>query len=424
MRTFGWALIVVLLLSPHLQAEHWPGWRGPRGDGSSEAKNVPVQWSETENVRWKIDVPGQGYSSPVVWDEALFVTSCLADSGERVLIRYEAGTGEKLWQRTVFTGPLETKHKLNSFASGTPATDGERVFVTFLEAGTETIDAPNVGTPRQITPGTMVVAAYDFDGNQLWQTRPGPFVSAHGFCSSPVLHGELVIVNGDHDGDSYIVALDKRTGEIAWKTDREHKTRSYVTPLIREINGRTQLVLSGSKRVVSLNPETGERIWTVEGPTEQFVASMVYDGSRFFLAAGYPTYHVMAITPDGEGDVTETHVDWHVTNAKCYVPSPVLVGPYLLVADDHGIGNCFDARTGERLWRARLGRHFSASLMTSNGLAYFLADDGLMTVLRPGDEEPEVLARNQLEGDFYASPALAPGRIYLRSTESLYCIGD
>jgi hypothetical protein len=135
----------------------------------------------------------------------------------------------------------------------------------------------------------MVVAAYDFDGKQKWLVKPGDFISAHGYCSSPVIHDDLVIVNGDHDGVSYVVALDKKTGKTVWKTPRIHKTRSYVTPLIRKIAGRTQMVISGSKRIVSLDPKTGKQHWVIEGPTEQFVASMVYDGSKFYMAAGYPT---------------------------------------------------------------------------------------------------------------------------------------
>lgn len=425
MRT-RWVLWLVMLGAAwNVQAEDWPGWRGPRGDGTSLDSRVPVTWNEAsgEGIQWKIPIPGDGYSSPIVWGERLFVTTCQSETGERLLLALERDSGRELWRRTVFTGPLETKHKLNSFASGTPATDGKVVFVTFLEVGTETIDAPNVGTPRQITPGTMLVAAYDFEGNALWQTRPGGFVSAHGFCSCPVLYEDLVIINGDHDGDAYIVALDKGTGEVVWRTPREHKIRSYVTPIIRHVAGREQLVFSGSMSIVSLNPRDGSHYWSIEGPAEQFVASMVFDGERFYMAAGYPTYHVMAIRPDGSGDVTDSHVVWHTRDAKCYVPSPVLAGDLLLVADDHGIGNCFDTATGERLWRERLGRHFSASLLTANGLVYFLADDGLMTVLRPHRQGAEIISKNPLNGDFYASPAVADGKLYLRSTEHLYCIG-
>jgi outer membrane protein assembly factor BamB len=268
----------------------------------------------------------------------------------------------------------------------------------------------------------MVVTAYDMDGDKLWSVSPGQFVSAHGFCSSPVLWEDLVIVNGDHDGDSYIVALKQSTGETVWKTPREHKTRSYVTPIIRQVGEQTQMVFSGSKSIVSLDPRTGQPQWTIDGPTEQFVASMVFDGKRYFMSAGFPTYHVMAIRPDGRGNVTDTHVAWHATNARCYVPSPVVAGNYLLVADDRGTGNCFDTATGERLWQGRLGPAFSTSLVTAGGNVYFLADDGTTKIVQPG-KEMNVVAENALGEYCYASPAISQGHIYFRGEKHLYCIG-
>jgi outer membrane protein assembly factor BamB len=180
--------------------------------------------------------------------------------------------------------------------------------------------------------------------------------------------------------------------------------------------------LSGSSCVTSLNPLNGQTLWHVDGPTEQFVASMVDDGQRFYLTAGFPTYHVMAIRPDGLGDVTSSHVAWHVTTAKCYVPSPVVVGPYLLVADDRGTANCFRAADGERLWQARLGSHFHASLVAAGGLVYFLAEDGTTRVVRPGPEV-DVVAQNTLHDTLFASPAIANGRLYIRGERALYCIG-
>src|SRR5262249_50285588 len=161
---------------------------------------------------------------------------------------------------------------------------------------------------------------------------------------------------------------------------RLHKTRSYVTPLIREIAGQPQMVLSGSFHIASLDPRDGSPKWTISGPAEQYVASMVYDGKYFFMVAGYPTYHVMAIRPDGAGDVTATHVAWHVKNASCYVPSPAVIGDYLFVAEDRGVGSCFECATGQRLWQARMGTHYSASLIAAGGLAYFTADDGVTKV--------------------------------------------
>ena len=268
----------------------------------------------------------------------------------------------------------------------------------------------------------MVVAAYDFQGQQKWLVKPGEFISAHGYSSCPVVYKDLVIVNGDHDGDSYILALNRNTGETVWKTKRSYGIRSYCTPLIREIDGRMQMVFSGSKHIISLNPENGDVHWVVEGPTEQFVASMVYDGELFYMCAGYPTYHVMGIDPRGKGDVTESHVRWHSKEVRCYVPSPVVIGDYLIVADDRGTANCYSTKDGTRLWLDRLGNHFSASLLKADGLAYLIADNGITKIVRPG-KELEIVAENPLNEYVYASPAMANNRLFIRGEKHLYCIG-
>ncbi len=359
------SLVILVGLVGLSRAENWPCWRGPRGDGTSTETGLPMKWdgASGENIVWKTIIPGRGHASPIVWEDRVFVVSCIEDAKDggkthqRVLVCLDRKSGGVLWQTPVLATPLEKKHSLNSFASGTPATDGTLVYTTFLE--------PDFGSASERTPGNMVVSAHDFTGKLRWQVRPGRFASVHGYCSCPVLFEDLVIVNGDHDGDSYLVALDRSTGKTVWKTPRTNKTRSYVTPLIRAIDGRTQMVFSGSKHVASYDPRTGTQHWTIDGPTEQFVASLVYDGKFFYLSAGFPTYHVMAIRPDGVGDVTKTHVAWHVKNATCYVPSPVVVDKYLLVADDRGTANCFDTATGNRHWQARLGNHYSASLVTA-----------------------------------------------------------
>lgn len=427
-RSALWALLLfVVSFQGRVHAENWGGWRGPRGDGTSLETNVPRHWNGKtgENIAWKVAVPGVGHSSPIVWQDRVFLSSCDTETGDRLLLSLDRRTGKPLWTKTVSTSILETKHRLNSHASSTPVTDGKIVVASFLEVDGSTIPATNVGRARPVTPGMMVVAAYDFEGNQKWLVKPGGFVSVHGYCSCPVLFENLVIVNGDHDGDSYIVALDRETGKTVWKVSRDHKTRSYVTPIIREVAGRTQMVVSGSKSICSYDPRTGSRFWKINGPTEQFVASMVFDGQLFYMAAGFPTHHVMAVRPEGNGDVTETHVVWHETEkVGCYVPSPVLTGDYLLVADDNGTANCFEAKTGNRQWRARLGNHYSASLVTAGGLAYLLADDGTTKIVKPGPgTEADIVAENPLGEFCYASPAISNGQIFIRGEKHLFCIG-
>lgn len=404
------------------RAENWPAWRGPRGDGHSSEKQLPTRWGPDEGIVWKVPLAGQGHASPIVWQDHVFVVACLPESGERVLTAIDRRSGKTLWHRTVVKSPLETKHGLNSYASSTPATDGELVYVTFLESSDRKVLATNVSEPRDVTLGDMVVAAYDFQGQQRWIARPGQFISVHGYCTCPVLFENLIILNGDHDGDSYIVALDKNTGRQVWKTPRAHKTRSYVTPIIREYGGRTQMILSGSKSVTSYDPRTGELIWHMDGPTEQFVASMVDDGQRVFLTAGFPDRHILAIDPTGTGDVTSTHILWRTKRNCAYVPSPIIAGKYFLLTSDDGIASCYDAASGERLWVERFGGHYSTSPITADGLVYFTADSGNTKVVRPGPKL-DVVAENEIGEECFASAAASQGNIYLRTTKHLICIG-
>lgn len=413
---FAIAILLVALCQPLLAAENWPCWRGPRGDGTCVEENIPTAWNGVtgENIAWKQKLPATGHSSPIVWGDRIFVTGCVESSGARDLLALDRVTGKLLWSETVVAAPLEKKHKLNSYASGTPATDGKFVYVTFLQL------AENADGEKR--PGEMVVAAYDFAGKQQWLVRPGRFSSVHGFCSSPVLFEDLVIVNGDHDGDSYIVALDRASGKTIWKEPRANKTRSYVTPIIREIDGRTQMLLSGSKCVTSYDPRTGKIHWSMEGPTQQFVASLVYDGDLLFLTAGFPDWHILAIKPDGHGPVGDEQIVWRTTKGCSYVPSPILASGHFLVAADNGIVSCFAPADGTRHWMERLGKHYSASAVTAGGLAYFLADDGEMKVIRPG-EKLDVVATNPLGEYIYSSPAISQGQIFLRGEEHLVCVG-
>jgi outer membrane protein assembly factor BamB len=394
----------LLVLSGRAWGENWPGWRGPRGDGTSLEKNVPVHWSATQNIVWKTPIPGKGHSSPIVWNNRIFVVTALKEQNQRLLLCLDRSNGAVLWRRVVLKTPSERIHRLNSHASSTPATDGEKVYVSFLDRD------------------KMFIAAYDFEGNEVWSVRPGPFSSMHGYCSSPVIWKDKLIVNGDHDGDAFIVALKRATGKTVWTTPRPNRTRSYCTPIIRHIDGRNQLILSGNLCVASYDPDTGAQHWIIDGPTEQFVASLVYNGELLFMTAGYPDHYIQAIRPTGSGNVTRTHVLWQKEKDCSYVPSPIAIGPYFLLISDTGVATCWEARTGKRLWRERLGPHFSASLVTANGLAYFLSDKGVMTVVKPGPPF-EIVAKNELGEETYASPAISNDQIFLRGAEHLYCIG-
>src|SRR5205807_5544748 len=346
---------------------------------------------------WKTEIPGEGHASPIVWGDRICTVSARLDHQDRILLCLDRRTGRILWQKTVLESPLERKHSLNSHASSTPTTDGELVYVAFLDR-TE-----------------MLVAAYDFDGNQRWLGRPGPFASKHGFCSSPILYKDKVIVNGDHDGDSYLVALSRTDGRTLWKIPRENHTRSYCVPIIRELAGRTQMVLSGDKCVASYDPNNGKLHWMIDGPTEQYVASLVYSerADLLFMSGGFPDHHLLAIKPDGVGNVTGTKIVWRTNKGVAYVPSPILEGDYLLIVSDSGVAHCFEAATGKLFWQERMGEHH-ASLVSAAGLVYFLNDDGMTHVVQPGPEF-QLIAKNELGEKCFASPAISEKQIFIRS---------
>ena len=395
---------IAALLAGAVSAENWPQWRGPRGDGTSLDPHAPTAWTSVDNVTWKAPLPGKGHASPIVWSDRIFVVTALKEQQQRLLLCLDRATGRQLWQRVVLEAPPERIHALNSHSSSTPATDGQRVYVSFLDRD------------------RMFIAAYDFAGNQVWQVHPGPFASIHGYCSSPVLWKDTIIVNGDHDGPAYIVALDRATGRTVWKTPRPNRTRSYCTPILRRIDGRNQMILSGNMCVASYDPDSGRQHWIIDGPTEQFVASLVYNGELLFMTCGFPDRFMQAIRPDGQGNVTATHVAWQKDRDCAYVPSPIAVGPYFLLVSDNGVATCLEAKTGRSLWRRRLGPHFSASLVTANGRVYFLSDRGIMTIVKPGPTFEEV-ARNELGEKTFASPALSEGQIFIRGAQHLFCIG-
>jgi len=398
-------VVALAAISSVVRAENWPGWRGPRGDGTSIEKNVPVKWSATENVVWKVPVPGKGHASPIVWEDRIFLVTAVRDKKQRVLLSLDRTSGKTIWQRIVLASPIERIHKLNSHASSTPITDGEKIYVSFLDRD------------------KMFVAAYDFDGNKIWEVRPGVFASMHGYCSSPILWKDKLIVNGDHDGPAYIVALDKRTGKTLWKTPRPNMTRSYCAPIIRRMDGRNQMVLSGSICVASYDPDTGEQHWIIDGPTEQYVASLVYNGELLFMTCGFPDHYIQLIRPNGRGNVTNTHVVFQTDKDCSYVPSPIAAGPYFLVVSDTGVATCLDGKTGRTYWRERLDGRHSASLVSANGLVYFLSDKGEMTVVKPGPEF-DLVATNQLNEKIDASPAISNSKMYIRTLNNLYCIAN
>jgi len=386
-------------------AETWPGWRGPRGDGTCLETNIPANWDPT-NALWTTEIPGQGHSSPSVWNDRICLTTALPATQERILLCLDRASGKILWRQTVVRGPLEKINKENSYASSTPVTDGERVFVTF-----------RVGDD-------IVVAAHDLaSGKQLWQVKPGSHVGEWGFSNEPVLFKDKVIVDGDSKGDSFLVALGRSDGKVLWRIKRTHQGISYSAPFIRELAGRVQLIQCGDRCVTSFDPDTGKQLWTVDGPSEEFVATPVYSekAKLVFISSSWPKQVVLAIRPDGSGDVTQTHVAWRESKGAPYVPSMIVAGDYLLSVNNGSVAFCYEAATGQVFWQEKLGRHHASPVLVG-GLVFFINDDGVVNVIKPGPKF-ECVAKYELGESCYASPAISDGQVFLRGFKHLVCIG-
>ncbi len=402
------ALWVVGLLAGSLVGawgEQWPCWRGPRGDGTSHERGVPADW-DPAGATWKCALPGRGHASPIVWGDRVFTVTALPESLERVLLCIDRATGRLLWQRTVVAGPLEKTHRENSYASGTPATDGERVYVVF-RVGDE-----------------IVVAAHDFaDGRQLWLARPGTHVGEWGFSTEPVLYQDKVIVDGDSKGDSFLVALGRADGKTHWRVGRTRKGISYSAPLIRELAGRTQLVQCGDRSVTGFDPATGRRLWWVDGPSEEFVATPTFSerAGLVYVSSSWPKQVLLAIRPDGRGEVTRTHVAWRDTKGAPYLPSMLVAGEFLMSVNHGGVAYCYEAATGRVLWREKLGRTHASPVLVE-GRAFFTNDAGEIDVIVPGPRFTRV-AHSRLGEGCFASPAISEGQVFVRGFTHLFCFG-
>jgi outer membrane protein assembly factor BamB len=400
------ASLLLAGLTPRVSAENWPAWRGPRGDGTSLETSAPTEWNATRNVAWKTVIPGAGHSSPIVWEDRVFTATAMPENKERALLCLDRRTGQILWRKAVLTADLENKSGENSFASCTPATDGERVYVAFLDI-------------KQV-----VVAAFDLSGKQLWLVRPGEFQNDHGFSSSPILYQDKVILAAQGKQGNFLVALSRVDGHTLWKNALDNPSNSFGQPLARLLAGRPQVILYGDKAVTSFNPQDGARLWFVESPSTDFVITPVFNEQAGLLlsTSSWPKKELQAIKPDGQGDVTQTKIVWKSAPGAPYVPSPVAIDRFFLTVSEAGNEiYCFEAATGQVLWHEPFG-HCHASPVSAGGLVYLLNDKGVTQVIKPG-EKYELVASNDLGEKCYASPAVSRGQIFLRGFTSLYCIG-
>lgn len=397
--------LALVICTLNVRAEDWPQWRGPRFDGTSAETGIPLKWSATDNIAWKTPIPGKGHSSPIIFGDRIFVTSAL-DEGKQLLLCLDRKSGKILWTQEQ-TCKLQAKiHKLNSHASSTPATDGKFVFWTFH-------DQP-----------AYVCCCYDYDGKLIWKKSPGEFYSVHGFSSPPILYKDLVILNGDQDDkkNAYLVALDKATGEQKWRADRPG-IRSYCPPVVFDVHGKKEVIFAGSNCTASYDPDTGKQIWIIDGPTEQFVASAVYKNDVLFMTYGFPLRGHIGINPEGTGNITKTNILYNIKPGHGgYVPSPIAHGDYFFNVSDEGFGTCREAKTGELKWDVRMGRHHTASFISSGDYLYVPDDDGNTWVLKAGPKY-ELVQKNPIGEEAYASLAVSQGQIFLRGLHTLFCIG-
>jgi outer membrane protein assembly factor BamB len=398
--------LLVLLVGFQARAEDWPQFRGPSSQGHSNETGLPLEWSESRNVVWKSMVPGRGWSSPVVADGRVWLTTAIADRSEASLraVAFDVETGRELVNAEVFrirdASLLNVK---NSHASPTPILEGGRVYVHFGAYGT---------------------AALTSNGEVVWKTRL-PYESQHGNGGSPILYGDLLIISCDGADQAYVIALDKNTGRTRWKTNRrEPFDQAYSTPLVIRVGDQDQIFSVGAFRAAAYDPASGKEIWRVSY-SDGFsnVPRPVYGHGLVYIATGFQEPSLLAVRADGTNDVTKTHIVWNVRRGAPYTPSPLLVGDELYFVNDVGIASCVDAETGTTHWQVRLGGNYSASPVFADGRIYFQSEEGVTTVIAPG-KQIRRLATNKLDGDMLATMAISNGSIFIRTDRNLYRIQD
>jgi outer membrane protein assembly factor BamB len=383
----------------------WPQFRGPDGQGHSTEQGLPLEWSEQKNVAWKVPVPGRGWSSPVVAGGRVWLTTATLvqkDTSLR-LMAFDVDTGRQALDVEVFKFRGTLLNPKNSHASPTPIVDGDRVYVHFGAQGT---------------------AALSTSGETIWKTTLH-YESQHGNGGSPELVGDLLVINCDGFDQAFVVALDKRTGKTRWRADRpEPHSQAYSTPLAIRVGDRDEVVSVGAFTASAYDPQNGKELWRV-GYADGFsnVPRPVYGAGLVFIATGFNQPSLLAVRPDGKGDVTRTNVAWKLSRGAPLTPSPLVAGDDLYLVSDNGIASCLEARTGTIRWQQRLGNGFSASPVLADGRIYFLDEDGRTTVIRPG-ADPTPLAVNTLDGGTLASMAVAEKSFFIRTGTHLYRISS
>jgi outer membrane protein assembly factor BamB len=425
------ALVALLIRDTRADA-NWSQFRGPTGDGISNARGLPLHWSETNNVRWKVPIPGRGWSSPVLWENQIWLTTATPDGRELFAICVDRATGKTLHHLKLFdVEKPQFAHQFNSYASPTPVIENGRVYVTFGSPGTACLDTKT--------------------GQVLWERRD--FVCNHfrGAGSSPILFNDLLIMNFDGSDHQFVVALDKKTGKTIWRKERSIDfkdlgpdgkpeaegdwRKAFSTPHIAQIGGQPLLISQGAKAHYAYEPRSGEELWRIEERTCHSASGRPIAGlGMVFLTTGWSKGQLLAIHPGKKGEVLDVNVDadpapgqqlkvvWKAKRNVARKPSPLCVGGLIfMIEDEGGITSCLDARTGQEYWRERLSGNYSASPIAAEGRLYFFSEEGRASVIEAGKEFKK-LAENKLDDGFMASPAVADKALFLRTKTSLYRI--
>ncbi|HEX6976347.1 MAG TPA: PQQ-binding-like beta-propeller repeat protein [Vicinamibacterales bacterium] len=436
--TLGLATVLVSA-APDTPDANWPQWRGPAGLGLSAGTRYAEEWTPEKNIAWKTEVPGRGLSSPVVWGDRVFLTTSI--EGELVpgrtapdhlgfdlkpgylhpdsvgvdhkntlkVLAFDTKTGKTLWERTAYDGLMyDNRHRKNTYASPTTATDGQLVYAFFEAAG---------------------LYAYDFNGKLAWQASLGNIAKAGlGPGTSPILFENLLILQVDQEmgANSAIVALDKKTGKQVWRAERTTR-RSWATPIIVKTPERAELIASGAELVIAYDPRTGKELWRSKGVQSHPIPSPVAGNGLVYLSAGSQAKRLIAIKPGGSGDVTDTPaIAWRYDKGTAYVPSPLLLGQYFYLTNDTGILTCLDALTGKVMYeggRPPVPATFTASLVGYGDRILQTSEDGDTFVVKAGPTH-EIIRTNSVGEPVYASLALANGTVYIRGEKHLFAIRE
>ena len=370
---------------------------GRSGQGIAQKQKIPLTWSKTKNIRWKAELEGKGNSSPIVWDRKVFITSASEDGKVRELFCFNRSDGKLLWKKAA--PEAETMEKLywkNTYASSTPITDGERVIAFFGNSG---------------------FVCYNMDGESQWTQSVGEFITTHGPGTNIVLYKNKVILIQDQINDeSVFVALDKHTGEILWSQQRE-RNYCWASPVIVRINGKDEMIYNGSFKVVGYDPDTGEEIWSVKGPSKEAVPMITTGGGLIYSQSGR-NGPVLAIRPGGKGDATDTHIFWKNLTGGPHVPSAVYYQNRLYVINDTGTLSCINALSGQVVWKVRLKGRFSMSPVLTGNKIILTNEKGLTSIIKAGNSF-ELLAENDLKEEIGFSCCFRRASIYQNGKSSV-----